>query len=185
LTLESRVPLAARIETARLVLRKPEVGDAQAIFDGWASCEAATRLMAWPRHLALSDTLAFLGFTRDEWERWAGGPYLIQHRATVELVGSCGFSFRSAGVAEVGYMLAPTHWHQGYATEALAGQLDAAGSIAPLRVTATVHPDNRASLRVLEKCGFAPDDPPETDVVFPNLASGHAAARRLSRVIGG
>lgn len=161
--------LPARIETARLILRLPERSDAQAIFGGWASDPDATKMMSWPRHRSIEDTRAFLDFAESEWGRWHAGPYLIALRETGEVIGGCGYSFVSAGVAQAGYILAPRHWGQGFATEAFAKQLEAARPLEPFRVTAAVHQDNAASLRVLAKCGFVPDDPPTTRSEFPNL----------------
>lgn len=177
--------LVARIETDRLVLRKPELSDADAVF-GWASDSAVTRFVSWPRHRSVADTLAFLEFAREEWERWPGGPYLIELASSGQPIGSCGFAFCSSDRAEVGYVLARGYWDQGIATEALVGQLDASKAIAPLRVTSTVHQDHAASLRVLGKCGFAPDDPYETHMLFPNLErAGLERAVRMFRVLGG
>ncbi len=39
-----------RIETERLVLRRPTLGDAQAVFTRYASDPAATRYMSFPTH---------------------------------------------------------------------------------------------------------------------------------------
>lgn len=56
---------------------------------------------------------------------------------------------------ELKYALLPEAWGRGYATEAVSELLNYAGSMLALRrVIATVHPQNRPSQRVLEKCGF-------------------------------
>lgn len=56
---------------------------------------------------------------------------------------------------EVGYSLDSEHWGKGYATEAtealIAHLFD---EIGVTRVTGTLHPDNTASARVLERCGM-------------------------------
>ena len=52
-----------RVETARLILRKPERGDAAAIFARYASDREVTRLLAWPRHVSIQDTHTFLEFS--------------------------------------------------------------------------------------------------------------------------
>jgi len=39
-----------RIETARLVLRRPTAADAEAIFNRYAGDSDVTRYLAWPRH---------------------------------------------------------------------------------------------------------------------------------------
>jgi [ribosomal protein S5]-alanine N-acetyltransferase len=179
------VKLPERIETPRLVLRRPLAGDAEAVFSGWASDAVATQFMSWPRHRSIADSQAFLDFSDGEWDAWPAGPYVIELGSTGELIGSCGFAFCGRESAEVGYIIARGAWGQGYATESLAAQIAAAAPLAPVTLGAAVHPDNRASLRVLAKCSFVSDGAPSVAVVFPNLpGSGPVLAVRRTRVIG-
>jgi [ribosomal protein S5]-alanine N-acetyltransferase len=177
--------LPERIETPRLVLRRPLAGDAEAVFSGWASDAIATRFMSWPRHQSVADSQAFLDFSDGEWDAWPAGPYVIELGSTGDLIGSCGFAFPKRELAEVGYIIARGAWGRGYATESLVAQIDAAALLAPVTLEAAVHPDNGASLRVLEKCGFASDGAPPMAADFPNLpGSGRVLAVRYARVIG-
>ena len=54
---------ATRIETARLVLQKPEAEDAEAIFERYAGDDRVGRFLAWPIHRSLDDTRLFLNFS--------------------------------------------------------------------------------------------------------------------------
>ena len=57
--------------------------------------------------------------------------------------------------ATIGYKLLPEYTGRGYATEAVKKLTDEAVFREKLhRIVAYVQPDNAASLRVLEKCGF-------------------------------
>lgn len=72
------------------------------------------------------------------------------------MIGVVG-AFRSTG-AEAGYIFNEAFWGRGYASEALPAFLQihwqrVAGA-ANQTVSARVHPDNAASVRVLRKCGF-------------------------------
>lgn len=74
-----------------------------------------------------------------------------------EFVGCCGLKPHpsSGGVLELGFHLCPSHWRNGYATEAARRVI--AHAFASLGVGALFaghHPDNVASQRVLEKLGF-------------------------------
>jgi ribosomal-protein-alanine N-acetyltransferase len=176
--------LPERIETPRLVLRRPRAGDAADVFQGWASDEVATRFMSWPRHQAHDDSRAFLEYSDGEWDRWPAGPYLIELRSSGDSIGSCGFTFRDPGLAEVGYILARHAWGRGYATESLSAQVDAALSLGPITLEAWVHPDNRASSRVLEKCSFERDESSCATASYPNLADGdRVIAARWVRIL--
>ena len=44
------------IETERLILRRFETSDAQAMFDNWASDDEVTKYLTWPTHADVSVT---------------------------------------------------------------------------------------------------------------------------------
>ena len=87
------------------------------------------------------------------------GKFPIFLRATGELAGTCGLGpFEMDGRAEVelGYRLCLKFWGQGYASEAAAAMLGYGfGDLKAVRIMAFAVPQNKASLRVLEKLGFA------------------------------
>ena len=159
-----------QIETARLLLSRPEASHAAAIFGRYASDPDVTRFLGWPRHQSVADTQAFLTFSAQESERWPAGPYLIWSRSDGQLLGGTGFGFETPEEAVTGYVLAKDAWGQGYATEALTAVVDVARQISVRRLYALCHPEHRASLRVLEKCSFVRDGSWSRRVEFPNLA---------------
>src|SRR5689334_16089443 len=110
-----------RLDTARLILRRPERRDADAIFYGYASDAETTRFMAWPRHRTLQDTLRFLEFSDTSWEDTLAGPYLIASRQSGLVIGSTGLDFETAHRASTGYILNRDAWGNGFASEALLG----------------------------------------------------------------
>jgi ribosomal-protein-alanine N-acetyltransferase len=75
-----------------------------------------------------------------------------------ECIGVVGVrfgQFESQHSAEIGYWLAEQHWGKGIATEAVSKMTDIAftdNNI--LRLYAPVFSPNKASMRVLEKCGY-------------------------------
>ena len=66
-----------RLETERLLLRRPIVGDAQAIFERYAGDPVATRYMSWATHRTVADTYGFLTWSEADWELWPAGSYLL------------------------------------------------------------------------------------------------------------
>ena len=95
-----------KIETARLLLRRPKQSDAQAVFHRYASDRDVTRYLSWPTHRSVADTLAFIALSDEEWRRWPAGPYLVLTRENgraQELVGSTGLFYKSATRAVTGY----------------------------------------------------------------------------------
>jgi ribosomal-protein-alanine N-acetyltransferase len=154
------------------MLSMPGLSDAEEIFTRYASDPDVTRYMAWPRHQSVADTNKFLAFSASEWARWPAGPYLIRLRHGGPLVGSTGLHFERPDVAETGYLIAKDAWGHGYATEALQAMVNLAGKLGVTRLFAPFHPDNHASRRVLEKCGFRLDEQQSRRAEFPNLEPG-------------
>ena len=108
-----------RIETARLLLRRPRPADAEAIFSRYASDPGVTRYMGWPTQRSIEEARAFLERSEVEWREWPAGAYLIESRAGGALLGGTGLHFESPTRAATGYILARDAWGAGYATEAL------------------------------------------------------------------
>lgn len=159
-------------ETERLLLRKPEAADAEAIFRRYASDPEVTRFLSWPTHRSLRDTLAFLAFSESEWQRWPAGPFLIFSRTDRRLLGSTGLAFETPFRAATGYALARDAWGHGYARETLRAMTDLAPRLGIRRLYAVCYREHAASARVLEACGFEWEGVLRACYEFPNLAPG-------------
>ena len=162
-----------RIETARLVLRRPTSGDAAAIFERYSSDPAVTRYLGWPRHESVDDTAAFLAFSDTVWHAAGAGPFLIL-KPDGRLLGSTGLIVETPHRAVTGYVLARDAWGSGYATEALMTMVGLAQTLFIQRLEAQCHPEHTASMRVLEKCGFMREARLASHTEFPNLDPGRA-----------
>jgi [ribosomal protein S5]-alanine N-acetyltransferase len=159
-----------RIETERLLLRKPVHGDAEAIFHRYAGDPEVTRYLSWPTHRCVADTEQFLIWSDEDWARWPASSYLIFDREDpARLLGGTGISFQSPALAVTGYVFARDAWAQGYATEALEAMVKLARRTGVRRLVAVCHPQHRPSAHVLEKCGFLLDEERRDQFVFPNL----------------
>lgn len=160
-----------RIETERLVLRRPRGADAAAIFGRYACAEEVTRYLAWPRHRSVAETEAYLAHCDEEWRRWPAGGYLIEEDGA--LVGGTGLHFEAEHCASTGYVLARDAWGRGIATEALRAMVEVADTMQGLRrLHALCHAEHAASARVLEKAGFAREGTLRRHTLFPNLDGG-------------
>jgi RimJ/RimL family protein N-acetyltransferase len=167
-----------RLETARLLLRRPTFADAAAIFDRYAGDRVVTCYLSWPTHRTLADTHAFLAWSDAEWGNGPAGPHLVFSREDNALLGGTGLSFKSRTCAVTGYVLARDAWGRGYATESLQAMVDLAGELGVKRLEALCHVDHLASARVLEKCGFQLEEILREHTEFPNLAAGQKSDMR-------
>ena len=159
----------AEIRTERLLLRRPVALDAASIFENYASDESIGRYLAWPIHLSLVDTEAFLKLAKVEWKRWPAGPYLLCYGANQTVIGSTGLLFDSPHCASMGYVLGRQWWGQGLATEATRAMIGLAAELSVDPLVAYCHPEHTASHRVLEKAGFHRDTVLSAFCVFPNM----------------
>jgi ribosomal-protein-alanine N-acetyltransferase len=93
------------------------------------------------------------------WNHWSDhgfGWWAVTNRQNEQLLGWCGLCLLDeTGEVEVKYLLRPSSWGQGVATEAARQSLGYAFGDAGLSlVIGLTHPDNIASQRVLEKIGL-------------------------------
>lgn len=161
---------AEQIETQRLLLRKPRMEDAPAIFAGWTREPEVTRFLSWHPHQRLEQTESFVRNCLAAWEDEARFPYLITTREGHQAIGV--IDPRPDGWRlEIGYLLARPHWGKGYMTDAARAVIDwAFRQPAIHRVYATTDVENRASQRVLEKSGMQREGLLRKYALHPNLS---------------
>ncbi len=85
------------------------------------------------------------------------GFYVVELAGQAVPIGICGLAKRSyLDDVDLGYALLPDYWSQGFALEAAAGVLELSRNVLKLpRLLAITSQDNRGSIRVLDKLGFA------------------------------
>ena len=92
----------------------------------------------------------------DQWEWYA--IWMIELKDGTHVGELCFKGLSADGIAEIGYGISEEYQSNGYATEAVKAILEWAFSHPEVvTVEAETDPDNTASIRVLEKCGFAPN----------------------------
>jgi RimJ/RimL family protein N-acetyltransferase len=108
----------------------------------------ATRMAAFPPR----ERPSFMA----HWTSILGDESVVAKTVVVaERVAGNVVSFERLGLREVGYWIGREHWGRGVATDAVA-QFVREVKARPLYARVAAH--NVASIRVLEKCGFVPDE---------------------------
>lgn len=147
----------APIVTEHLLLRPVRSGDLEALVERRSDPEVA-RWQGWPAPFPLEQAtklvdavLEMSGPTNESW--WM---LTIADLEDTVIHGDLGILLTNDGrTAELGCTLARRGWGHGIATEALGGLLDwLFDQQGVSRVSATLHPDNLRSARVLERSGF-------------------------------
>ena len=143
-------------QTARLNLRPLREDDLPLLYEVQSNRDAmrftcvASSLQEFSRRLrTFEDSRAGLGFA----------PWVVMDRSESRVIGWGGLNvdpFDPGWGNEVSYWFHPAYWGRGLATELVLSSLSHAFDTLSLsRVSAFAMPDNIASIRVLEKCGFA------------------------------
>jgi [ribosomal protein S5]-alanine N-acetyltransferase len=143
------------LETAHLHLRPFQLADAASAFP-WLSDADIMRYMPTGQDDTLEQAEARVTRYIKHQEQHGYSRWLIFERASGEAIGDAGLLYIPAtGEIELGYRLTKPWWGKGLATEVAMGWLDYAfGDLGLTEIIAFSHPDNKASVRVMEKCGF-------------------------------
>ena len=155
-----------KIETERLLLRRPRLSDAAALHAAYGDPEVM-KFIGDGKTMTQAKTKAWIEKALARWKADGFGHFVIEKDRKV--IGRAGFlvwdpdEWKTGTLAELGdhaaielgWMLAQEHWGNGYATEAALAILQFGFEPLKLhRIGASVLPDNISSIRVLEKLGF-------------------------------
>lgn len=148
------------IQTPRLVLRRLDTGDVEAMAALFHDPEVRRHLAVLPMDAfeARSFAAQFIRDSRAEFRNAGSGAMAVTPWAGSVPIGYCGLRPipGEAEAFELMYALAPRFWGLGLATEAARACLDWGFRSLPMQeVLALARPQNRASIRVMEKLGMA------------------------------
>lgn len=159
-----------KIETERLLLRKPCMDDAPAIFSAYAQDLIVTRYMTWRPHKSVEETYRIVELMLKLWDEGEAYSYVITLKNVDSAIGMIAMHPEGFKVG-IGYVLARPCWNNGYTTEAalavtnwLLKQPDI------YRIFATCDLENSASARVMEKVGMQCEGILRRYIVHPNIS---------------
>lgn len=136
------------LRTARLVLRRPRPGDAQAMH-AILSDPAAMRYWSTPPHIDFAQSQSWVDSTIAAIAAGDCDDFFVERDGA--LIGKAGLWMGD----EIGFLLAPAIWGQGYGREALTAVIGHAfGTRGLTQIRADVDPRNDRSLRLLTGLGF-------------------------------
>jgi len=151
---------APTIDTERLVLRGFRSEDFPHVAATWADPEVVRHISGRP----LTEEETWTRFLRNIalWPMLGYGYWAATEKSTGRYVGDVGFAdFKRViepsikGLPEIGWVLARWAHGSGYATEAAQAALRwLERELGPQRTVCVINDDNRASVRVAEKCGY-------------------------------
>ena len=159
------------METDRILLRPWRDDDAEALFKYASDPDVGPRA-GWPPHNSVDESLEIIRTVFNTDTMWA-----VELKETSEPIGCVGYLPASASnleieedQAEVGYWIAKPYWGKGICTEALRLVIDYCFNVKNFTTLwGDYFPENPASGKVMEKCGFKDTG---KEVLCPNLEVG-------------
>ncbi len=160
-----------RIETDRLILRKPHRDDTLILFTAYMQDPEVTRYTTWRPHQQLQEAEDFMRGSILAWEGGTCFPFVITLKGKdSEPFGMIDFHIRGCTVG-LGYVIARFHQRKGYATEATRAIINWAFQQPTIyRVNASTDVENLASQKVLEKAGMLREGLLRKYIVHPNIS---------------
>lgn len=137
--------------SARLVMRRQRITDAEALFEAYGD-EELMRYWSSAPHRSITESRDYLarGAEDSGFRGWT-----IRRAADQAVLGTLAACQERAGVQSIGYLLIRRFWGHGYAREAVSRLLDRLFHEEGLRrAVADVDPDNVASNALLKDLGF-------------------------------
>ncbi len=144
------------LATERLILRKLSIEDAGFIL-GLLNQPSFLRFIGDKGVRTLEDAREYLlQGPVDSYRQHGFGLYRVELKGRGIPIGICGLVKREAlADVDVGFAFLPQFWRRGYAFEAASAVLAFGSSSFGLsRIVAVTQPDNRGSIRTLEKLGL-------------------------------
>lgn len=145
------------LETERLILRRFESSDAEAMFNNWASDAEVTKFLTWPAHSDVSVSKAVIG-------SWIPLYNNLNHYSWAIVLKEIGQPIGSIAVVDqrddiqmvhIGYCIGRKWWRRGYASEALAELIRFFfEDVGVNRIESRHDPRNPNSGKVMQKCGL-------------------------------
>jgi RimJ/RimL family protein N-acetyltransferase len=175
--------LPDRLETQRLVLRKPRSEDAALMFVGWSQDADVTRYLTWRPHQSVTQAESFVAHAIDAWSADNRAVYVITTHERDMPIGLIEARFDSAFAASIGYVLQRSEWNRGYMTEACSALVDRLFEMPHMwRVWAYCDVENGASTRVLERSGMQHEGILRRAMLHPNRSAAPRDVHLYSRV---
>lgn len=145
------------LETERLYLRQLDVEDAEFILT-LLNDPSFLRFIGDKGVRTLEDAREYIrNGPQASYERFHFGMYLTALKSDSTPIGICGLVQRTTlADVDVGFAFLPEHWSKGYAFESASAVLVHAKEVHALsRLVAIASPENRRSITLLERLGFA------------------------------
>lgn len=145
--------MAFKLETPRLILREFSIKDAQGLYQLNLNPEVI-RYTGDPPFTSVEEAKHFVE-QYDAYKKNGFGRWTVIEKKSGQFIGWCGLKYHQEGYVDLGFRFLQEKWGNGFATESSKACIKYATLELNLKqLIGRVLPDNKASIRVLEKLGF-------------------------------
>ena len=160
-----------RMNTQRLLIRTTKQEDLDAVATMWGDVEGG-KYMPDPNYKSGAEIAEILEDDPD-----CPVYYFVSFFTGFdEIIGTCSLGLKNADSQEysIGYNVKKDYWGNGYAGEMVHALINFARKLSIKSITAPIAKENKASIRVVEKCGFiiigeSSFKKSGTDIVYPTF----------------
>lgn len=151
--------MVIRLETKRLILRKPRMSDLNDLVEGMNNLNISKNLVPVPYPYTTKDGEWYLNHTIEKWNKKEKEDYtfLIELKSEKKLIGAIGLHkiSKQNGTAETGSWINENYWKKGYMTEAKIAANDFAFNELGLRkLFSPIFSTNKASIATQKRMGY-------------------------------
>ncbi|MDO4501242.1 MAG: GNAT family N-acetyltransferase [Erysipelotrichaceae bacterium] len=102
----------------RLRLRRFVFGDAEAVYNVWASDDEVTKYLTWPTHQSVDTSKSYMEYSIPKYEEKDHYQWAIELKESHELIGEISVVNIEGDSAELGWVLGRKYWGHTYMKEA-------------------------------------------------------------------
>jgi len=146
-----------KLETKRLILRKPKTSDWKDIVEGVGDLNVSKMTENIPHPYRKKDALNWIKESRKKWDNKERYAFFIELKSEKKVIGCIGLESinKFRGTATTGSWINKKYWRNGYITEAkIAANNFAFNNLKLRKLNSTVFTENVASNRTQQSTGY-------------------------------
>lgn len=144
------------IETDRLILRKINQNDYKEMKSILQNKDLM--IIGWGKTYSDDEVQTWINKIMEQYEKYGYSYYIVIEKNSNSVIGIMGIipvNIKNTDYIEIAYILKQEYWGNGYATEGIEGCISYAFSIFNAdKIIAQVIPENKSSIKVLERLGM-------------------------------
>ena len=144
------------LESSRLIFRAIKRTDLYDIYE-YSSNPKTSQYLLWEPHMTMEYTREFIEIVISKYKSGEYNDWALVNKEDGKMIGTCGFTRidEENSVAEIGYVISPSYWGRGFATEAASKIIEFAfEKLNVNRIEAKFMFGNDASLAVMKNVGM-------------------------------